>query len=259
VLRQPGEARSSCLAVAATVLVSLALGLGLAEGLLRAAGQHPALPALRGHPNEPTLHIPDPILGWRPKPGPHRFPGYTKDAPPITMTFWPDGSRATSPRHVQRDRRVVLIGDSFTQGWAVSDADTYAWKLQTHFPDVEFLNYGTAAYNGLQALLRLGEHLDARPIPAPALVIYGLNEDQKRRSVGEAAWMEMLARDGKRGTVELPYCSLDGDGGLVRHALESYPMWPLRERFASVALLERSYFRFVARHRAEAGRAPSTC
>jgi hypothetical protein len=242
------------LAVVATFVSSIAGGLVMVEVLLRVAGYRPALPPMRPHPNEPTIHVPDPILGWRVKPASYHFRGYTPGAAPITMTYWPDGSRATREHYVARDRRIVLIGDSFTQGWAVSDAETYAWKLQARYPDVEFLNYGTAAYNGLQALLRLEEHFAARPTPPPTLVVYGLNDDQERRNVAERTWLAMLARDGTRGTVRLPYCLLDGRGGLTRYPPEAYPNWPLRDRFASMLLLEQSYFAFATRHRSEQGR-----
>jgi hypothetical protein len=241
------------LAIGATVLVSTVLGLAIVEIGLRLAGQYPA-PSISPFPNEPTLNVPDPVLGWRVKPGVYRFPGYTRLASPIAMTFERDGARDTRPIPVTRDRRVVLIGDSFTQGWAVSDAETYAWKLQTRFPDVEFLNYGTAGYNGLQALLRLEEHLAARPTPPPALVVYGFNEDQERRNVASSSWVSMLANGRARGTVRLPYCSLDDAGSLKNHPPESYPTWPLRRYLASVTLLERAYFELVSGNRDEHAR-----
>ncbi len=241
------------LALAVTALCSTVLGLVVAEVGLRVAGYTPA----RGRSqltNEPSLNEPDPVLGWRVKTGKYRFPGYTPNAAPITMTYWPNGSRATGPSYVAQDRRVVLIGDSFTQGWAISDDETYAWKLQQRFPEVEFLNYGTAGYNGLQALLRLEEHLDARPKP-PAVVIYGFNNDQELRNVADGSWLQALALNTSRQTVALPFCSLDATGDLQRHPPEGYPMWPLRDRLATVALLERSWFRSAVGNRRVHGRA----
>jgi hypothetical protein len=103
--------------------------------------------------------------------------------------------------------------------------------------------------------LRLEEHLAARPTPPPALVVYGFNEDQERRNVAAPGWLEMLANGASRGTVRLPYVSLDDAGNLQRHAPEGHPRLPLRTHLASVALLERGYVELVGRDRLEhAGR-----
>ena len=242
------------LLLAITLCCSVVLGLVMVEVLLRLAGRHPFPEFQPGRSDLPTTNVPDPVLGWRAKPGTYRYPGYTADAPPITLTLWPDGSRATSAERIERSRQVVLIGDSFTQGWAISDDETYGWQLQARFPAVEFVNYGTAGYNGVQALLRLQEYFAAHPHP-PELVIYGFNDDQERRNVGEGSWLGLLAIAAQREMVRLPYCSLDGHGGLVFHPPEGYPMWPLRHRLALVPLLERAAFRVATHGRTQQKRA----
>jgi hypothetical protein len=63
--------------------------------------------------------------------------------------------------------------------------------------------------------------------------------------------MQVLQTSAYRGTVRLPYCLLDGQGGLRTYPPEGYPMWPLRQDLAVAALLEESYFAFVTRHRSE--------
>lgn len=240
--------RHQHLVLGVTLCCALVVGLGMAELLLRVAGRRPVEPL--GRTNEPTTNVPDPVLGWRMKPGSYRYPGYTNDAPPITLTIWPDGSRATRAQQTEQRRRIVLIGDSFTQGWAVSDDDTYAWKLQARFPAVEVVNYGTGGYNGVQALLRLEEHLQARPHP-PDWVVYGFNEDQERRNVADPSWVGLLGIAPHRETVRLPYALLDGHGGLRIYPPEGYPIWPLRQRLALVPLLEQVVFKLGTRHRTE--------
>lgn len=242
------DPRQQRLLLGLTVCVSVVLGLVLAEILVRIVGNHPVLVEPRRHPGEPTTNLPDPVLGWRAKPGNYRYPGYTPEAPPITLTIWPDGARATGPRLVPRDRRVVLIGDSFTQGWAVSDDETFGWKLQARLPAVEIVNLGTPGYNGVQALLRLEEHLNHRP-QAPDVVVYGLNDDQERRNVAEATWLGVLAISPNREMIRLPYALLASDGRLVLHPPEGFPLWPLREHFALVALLENATFKLATRGR----------
>ncbi len=200
------------------------------------------------------MNEPDPILGWRLKPGRFRYPGYTPAAPPISVTLWPGSSRATSGERLEQSRHVVIIGDSFSLGWAISDDETYAWKLHARFPDVEFVNYGTGGYNGVQALLRLEQHLATRAI-APELVVYGFNEDQERRNVAEGDWLELLTLMSRYQMVRIPYCLPDGRGGLTLFPPTAYPTWPLRQRLALVATLEKAFFRFVTRHRGEQKRA----
>jgi len=193
------------------------------------------------------------VLGWRNKPGEYVFPGYTTDAPPIHFTLWPDGSRATQPHKANRPDRVLVLGDSFTQGWAVSDHETYAWKLQERFPAWEFLNYGTAGYSTYQALLILERYLAVSESP-PKLVVYGFNDGQEGRNVAPFAWMNLLTLASRKGHVEVPYCLLGADGRLQRHSPERYPMWPFKTRSATVTFAEEWYERFKTRNRSRQAR-----
>jgi hypothetical protein len=73
------------------------------------------------------------------------------------------------------------------------------------------------------------------------MVLYGLVDIHETRNVAPAGWLEMLSKYSRRGHVDVPYCTLDDAGKLVRHAPESYPSWPLRESLATVAFLEKTY------------------
>ena len=238
----------SRLLLSTTVLVSLALALGTVEVFLRATGQQPWSTVDR-FPQQPVMHEPDAVLGWRAKPGVYRFPGYVADAPPIRITVWSDGRRASAPEPLPQARRVVFVGDSLTQGWAVSDDETFVWKMQQRFPTVELLNFGTGGYSTYQALLLLTRVLETEP--PPALVVYGFADFHELRNVGALLWMRDLARHARTGQVALPYCTLDPTGALVRHAPESYPLWPLREHSAAVTLAAEGYARWLARDRTQ--------
>jgi hypothetical protein len=158
------------------------------------------------------LHEPDPELGWRNAQGTHTW---SARGPSIRMTFWSDGLRATSVQRRAGRPQAVVIGGSFAQGWAVSDADTYAWRLSEALPAAEWLNYGTGGYGTYQSLLTLRRHLaraDART--------------------------ELVARSAEQFTVRLPYVTLDPEGGLQEHPPTTYPDWPAKRRSALVALLE---------------------
>jgi len=213
--------------------------LGALEMFLRLrgrAGWHvPGIPS-----NEPTVVEYDPSLGWRNKPGAYVYPGYTPDAADITVTIWPDGSRATGDREEASLERVVLLGDSFTFGWAVSDAETYAWRLHDRFSSIEFRNHGVGGYGTYQSLLVLRDLL-ARPTPPPRLVIYGFADWQAARNVGLAAWLRILALASRGGPVYVPYCTLGHDGTLQPHPPERYRPWPFAEHSFVVAALEDAH------------------
>lgn len=198
--------------------------------------------------NEPTTHEPDPVLGWRSKPGHYEYPGYTPDAPPIRMTFLPGSRRTAGPTPPAGAPRVLLTGCSYTEGWAISDEDTYAWQLQQRFPSVEIVNCGVGGYGTYQSLLVIERFLDATS-PPPRLVVYGMMDLHPSRNIAAWWWLRGLTRQTQRGHIELPYCTLDRQGTLVRHAPEAYPQWPLRRKLALVRFAEDTYMRLACRRR----------
>jgi len=218
----------------AAVTGSVALAVLACEVVLRAAGvtPEPAPATVRG---EPRVHQPDPRLGWRTVPGHYVVPPYVPDGESATLTVWPDGSRATAARPVDSERRVLLLGCSFTFGWAVGDDATWAWGLQALEPELRVVNRGVNAYGTYQALLLLEEAL-ARG-ERFARVIYGFHEVHEERNVAAPRWLALLDRLSHRGNVEVPYATLDERGEIVRHPPERHPAWPLRDRLATVAFL----------------------
>jgi hypothetical protein len=233
---------------------ALALGLAGAEILVRlAVGTPPPVEPLDA--GLPPLHEPDPELGWRNKAGRVVWPGRERDrGRPITMTFWPDGLRATAPAHGPERPEVVVVGCSYTQGWAVSDADTWPWRLQERLPDFRVANLGTAGYGTHQSLLAL-ERLFAKESAPVALVVYGFIEHHEVRNVAPAGWLHTLATATAAGRLAVPYATLGSDGDLERHPPESYPRWALDRRLAAVALLGVHYARWNARGRLGQARA----
>jgi len=238
------------------VLIGLAIGLVIVEVLVRTAA---AQVTTRRPLDEglPVLQEPDPELGWRNKAGRAVWPGLGVDGgKDITMTFWPGGLRATAPT-LTRDRpEVVLIGGSYTQGWAVTDEETYPWLLQKEFPSHTFLNYGTAGYGTYQALLSLERHFILTQHP-PDVVVYGFIDHHETRNVAPSDWLRALATASRAGPLRTPYVTLGADGQLERHQLDGTPSWPLRSTFASVALEEDRVFDFRTRARADQRR-PAT-
>lgn len=215
------------------VMLGLALGLGAAELLVRASGKRPwRTIQLR---NELGLLRRETTLGWGLAPGRHDIAPYRAGAPDIHMTILPDGTRFTGAPAAGSET-LLLLGCSFTQGWAVSDDETYAWFLQRRYPALRVVNGGVGGYGTYQSLLAMERAL-AAPDP-PATILYGLMEEHEGRNVAAAAWLLMLSLRANSGAVAVPYATLDDAGRLVRHPPLGYPALPLREHSALVTALE---------------------
>ncbi len=52
-------------------------------------------------------------------------------------------------------RRIVVLGDSFTDGSEVGDTETYTWLLQQRLADTEVINLGVYSYSTAQELVTL--------------------------------------------------------------------------------------------------------
>jgi hypothetical protein len=203
----------------------------------------------------PPLHEPDPERGWRNRAGSVEWPGRERDAGrPIRMTFWPGGLRATAPAQATRLPELVVVGCSYSQGWALGDADTFAWRLQQRFPALTVANLATAGYGTYQSLLALEKHFTESSAPV-ARVVYGMLEHHEIRNVAPASWLRRLSAATAAGRLAVPYATLGPDGRLERHAPQSYPQWPADASLASVAHLEAGFAAWRARGRAERPRA----
>ena len=194
-----------------------------------------------------ALHTPDPVLGWKSKPGVLTTPGFSSDGNEIRYTFHSDSARATSVSNPHSHHQLVTIGGSFTQGWAVSDEDSFPWQLQQQLTETNILNLGTGGYGTYQALLSLQAALDRGE--TPHTVVYGFIGPHQERNVATAWWLQTLARNSRDGKVALPYCQLNNQGKLITFPPQSYPSWPLSNQLASIRLLQDSYVHFTTRER----------
>jgi len=232
-----------------------ALGLGVAialvllELLLRVAARGPVKGRVQTS-DMPSMHEPDAQLGWRNRPGVYTFGREY----PIRMTFWPDHTRATAPAPAAAGPLLALIGDSFTQGYALSDEDTFGWKLQARRPDWRVRNLGSAGYGTTQSLLSLRRLLEDAA-DRPEMVVYGFSDFHEARNVAATPWLRGLARGADQGHVAVPYATLDGGGALQLHPPVRYPDWPFDRRSAVVATLEGLWADATVGGRGATGRA----
>jgi hypothetical protein len=221
-------------------LISLSLILIGAELLLRASGAKP-WPILSA--TEPTLFEWDPVLGWKSQPGKFRHQPYSPQGHEINYTILSNGSRATSDNQKTDSYNLVFLGCSFTEGLAVSDEDTFAWKLQAKFPSLRIGNFGVGGYGTYQSLLLLRELYKHNM--KPAIVIYGFLPFHEERNIANSQWRKLLTQHSKRGHRSLPYCNLDENGKLIEHKPIGYPLLPLREHLALTGdFAAEFYFRF---------------
>ena len=72
------------------------------------------------------------------------------------------GQRITPGNSPSCARHIALIGDSYTWGPNVSDAETWANRLAVQFPSVCFDNYGQWGYNAEQALWTLQQQVSGQ-------------------------------------------------------------------------------------------------
>ncbi|MET0153121.1 MAG: hypothetical protein ABW298_11005 [Candidatus Binatia bacterium] len=242
---EPAHRPSVVLAVVATWLVAL---FAVAEICPRLLGRQ-TWRYVENPRGEPALHESDPTFGWVNKPGHYVLPPHLPGGAMREVTVLPDHSRATGASG--GTERVVLIGCSITNGYGLSDADTFAWKLQQGHPALRIVNFGTAAYGTFQSLLRMEQVLDQTP--PPHLVLYGFITEHEARNVATYDWLRGLALNAKRGHVAPPYVTLGPGDTLERHPPEAFSIWPLADYLVTVRMADDAYMHLLTYGREAVG------
>ncbi len=234
--------------------ISIVLMVGLGEILLRVAGRlpwkHTPSSEFSQQVNRSTMYEPDSTLAWKNKPGTYTIQDHSSNTQQkIAFTFLPGGRRSTGAADLPNRRTLTIVGGSFTMGYGISDHETYPWKLQSRFPNIQIVNYGTSAYGTYQSLLTLEKIFSESP--PPQIVLYGFIEHHEDRNVGTPAWLKTLARhSGGKYDIGIPYVTINTNGNLTRHSFESYPRWPLRESLATVTFAQDLFLKWRNRNRA---------
>lgn len=185
------------------------------------------------YPAEPNFNLQDRILGWKPKPGVYDYPGYTAQQNNIRLTILEDGRRATKissqPAHNTKNQTILFTGCSFTFGKAISDHETFAWKLQTKYPSLDIRNYGVSGHSTYQTLLRLREILPQ--IKTPKIIVYGFIKDHEIRNVAPDSWLPDRL-------MPIPFVFLDSKDNIVESKTQRFFPLPFRNKLAGVMWLE---------------------
>jgi hypothetical protein len=121
----------------------------------------------------PAREIPDPVLGWRYR------PGFRMDNDVINN----QGLRSERNYAPVREKdvfRVAAFGDSFVYGNEVGTRETWTADIESASPRIEVLNYGVGGYGVDQAYLRYKQEGSNF---SPQMVLIGFVPDDLRRVV----------------------------------------------------------------------------
>lgn len=221
------------------VLVSIVFALILSEGLLRVIGFGPWQYNISS--NSSILRVPDSVLGWRNKKGKYVIPPNHLSGKPIHLTILENGERLSGQHSTSTEGEIVIVGGSFTEGEAVDDSETYAWKLQEKFPSLKVVNYGTGGYGSYQSLLVLEQEL--KRMTSPKFVIYGFIIHHEVRNVAKHDWLFTISEINKSGQVRVPFATLDKNNRIVRNLPEGYLSLPFGESSALIHTIESAYMK----------------
>lgn len=237
-MRAAASRKSVAVRRAIACFASVIVAFALAEIALRVTGIAPAR-YLTIDLSEPTMHEPHKVLGWKGIEGSYVLPPYAAGGSEFKFSLLARGDRRTRKDGAATGQEVVFVGGSFTQGWAIGDEETFAWKLQERFPNYDVLNFGTGGYGTYQSLLVLERELPG--MKSPRLVVYSFIFHHETRNVAEASWLRALSLFSKRGMPRVPFVTVADDGRLVRHPPQGYPRLPFRLRSATISLMGDAY------------------
>ena len=225
-------------------IFSVVFSLGLIELVLRLAGFSPNYQV--AHANNLNLFTYDSILGWDNVPGEYVFPPYDpSENKEVYFTINRSKSRRTSEipeADLAHRPKMIFSGGSFTQGWAISDWETFPWKVQQQRDSFEVLNYGINGYGTYQSLLLLERQL--RTTKNVSTVNYVMITHHIDRNVAPPSWANSLSNYSASGSVQIPYVSLDNEGAIVRHPPLAYTRVPFSHTFAFLRLIEKNLLNY---------------
>jgi hypothetical protein len=184
-----------------------------------------------------SFYAPDSLLGYRGKPG--QFELRLQDSLTFTVTHDAEGWRQAAAPHDSLPE-IWIFGCSFTHGFGVNDAETYAAKLQAGMPDHHIRNFGMDAYGTLQNWLTLRQLIQRGERPAIVILAYGAFHDQ--RNTANRYWRKALHGQQIAEGLRYPYIRLDEDDSLQTYyqRLEYHPL-PLQRHLALLSLIEENW------------------
>lgn len=229
-------------------LVATALTVVALEFTLRSLGFKPTVAVGNEHFRSDSPRgwaVLDPATGWRNKAGVVTSAEHGN----VPMTFWEDGRRSTRPDPaILPLPQMAILGCSITQGYGITDEETYAWRISTLVPGWDVENFGTGGYGAYQSLLAL-RRIYASPQRkySPKLVVYGYANFHATRDVDTYGWV--IGFTNRKGEYFAPPHVVPRSGTLEEYSLKVFPMFPLETKSALVAGIKNAYLRLLFRNR----------
>jgi hypothetical protein len=241
VAESPKQPRRSI--VIAARLIALTIGLAGAEGILWFGG-YPSWWQTLHISRDDSEYAPDPDLGWRNREGKFDLVDPERNTP-FRYTNWSQGRRATSDREGARDPatspQVLFFGDSYVQGFGLSNQQTFAWLVQKNHPELAISNFGTADYGTYQSYLAIRLAI-AKYVRGQCSVFYLFNSFHEGRNVAEPDWIRIVKQPPPG--LFFPYADLSQ--GTLRAQLSPGEMvWPV-SRWLRTAALAQDYVERIA-------------
>src|SRR5713226_3172814 len=229
----PANKRPRRSVLIAARLITAVVGLAGAEGVLWFAG-YPYWWAMDPTGVGASEYECDADLGWRAREG-HFNLSWT-DGPPRSFEYtnWSGGRRATAEQEPPCDAmsrpQVLFFGDSYVQGYGLSDSETLAWIVQKRHPELQVSNFGAGLYGTYQSYLAM-----KRAVRAPAAVYYLLNKHQAGRNAADPSFLRTMKKP-PPGCF-YPYPAIAG-GEIQDRRSDGELVWSLSRRFRTVALAQ---------------------
>jgi hypothetical protein len=237
VAESPKQPRRSI--VIAARLIALTIGLAGAEGILWFGG-YPSWWQTLHISRDDSEYAPDPDLGWKNREGQFDLVDPQRNSP-FRYTNWSQGRRATADREPAQASpntpRVLFFGDSYVQGFGLSNQQTLAWMVQKTHPELVVSNFGTADYGTYQSYLAIAKH-----VRGPCSVFYLFNGFHEGRNVAEPDWVRILTPTPPG--LFFPYADL-ADGTLRAQKSRGEMVWPV-SRWLRLAALAEDYTTRIA-------------
>jgi hypothetical protein len=178
----------------------------------------------------PPEYESDSVLGWRNREG--RFNLAWPERPGTTVvTNWSQGRRATAETESAEDLpRVMFFGDSFVQGYQLSDPETMPWIVQKSHAELHVSNFGTGDYATYQSYLAIKKW-----VRGPASVYHLFNGFHEGRNAADPNWLRVYKKP--KGGFFFPYTELSNQD-LPALKSEGNLVWYLSRRLRTVAMMQ---------------------
>jgi hypothetical protein len=215
-------------------------GLGV-EAVLRVSDAVPEV----GSPLS-GFHQSDPYLGWVGKPNRHLH--YRRPEFDTLVQLDAEGWRQPEPpRPPDPTHRILVLGDSFTWGWGVSQGEVFTDLLQAALPaTVAVYNRGVVGFGTGQEYLLLQRELAARPYDTVVLMFF-INDlaDNTDGKEGHRPYFELVDGDLRARNQPALAQTSPVDQFLKQHSraygFVDFELGMLKRRFAGEANDERAY------------------